>query len=103
MPDLATIVDLRKKPHAAALPISGGQGVAGSNPVVPTNTRPADDGQSPKSAGLFSSYSGSFWVGDHAWLGTIWGPPWVVDDSFDDNVDLAAALVVVFEQGVEPA
>jgi hypothetical protein len=36
MPDPATILDLCRKPHAAALPISGGQGVAGSNPVVPT-------------------------------------------------------------------
>jgi hypothetical protein len=35
-PDPATIVNLRKNPHAAALPISGGQKVAGSNPVVPT-------------------------------------------------------------------
>jgi hypothetical protein len=42
-------------------------------------------------------------VGDSAELGAIWGPLWVVDDSFDDNVDLAAALIVVFEQGVEPA
>lgn len=36
MPDPLTIVDLRSRPHTTALPISGGQGVAGSNPVVPT-------------------------------------------------------------------
>ncbi len=30
------MVHLRRTPQAAALPISGGQGVAGSNPVVPT-------------------------------------------------------------------
>jgi hypothetical protein len=39
-PDPVTIVDLRRGPHAAVLPISGGQGVAGSNPAVPTVIRP---------------------------------------------------------------
>jgi hypothetical protein len=52
----------------------GGQGVAGSNPVVPTNAEPADTGRNTTSAGLFYVFGRSFWVGDRAQFGTIWGP-----------------------------
>jgi hypothetical protein len=44
MPDPVTIVDLRKQPHAAALPISGGQGVAGSSPAGDTVVPIASNG-----------------------------------------------------------
>ncbi len=54
--------------------LTGGQGVAGSNPVVPTNTGPADDGRNTTSAGFLQVSSRSCWVGDRAQLGTIWGP-----------------------------
>jgi hypothetical protein len=61
--------------------LTGGQGVAGSNPVVPT----------VKTAGQRRCPSR---------LGTASEP---CDDSSDDNVALAAALVVIVEQDIELA
>lgn len=51
----------------------GPTGVAGSKPVVPTNTGRADAGLNTRSVG-FSGYAPIFMVGDRAELGTIWEP-----------------------------
>ena len=58
--------------------------------------------ETPRQRAFFAD-SRSCSARDRAELGTIRGPHSVVDDSFDDNVGLAAALIVVFEQDVELA
>jgi hypothetical protein len=56
---------------------SSHQGVAGSNPVVPTSSEAVSERSGTTSASF--------------------------DDSSDDNVASFTALVIVFEQDVEPA
>jgi hypothetical protein len=69
-------VQLRPTP-SDSLSVPGGQGVAGSNPVVPTRSEAVSERSGTASA-LF-------------------------DDSSDDNVALAAALVVIVEEDIELA